>query len=304
MTPGDTPIVAEDTHLTFKGYGRDLSVRLGPGVDADAFREALLVFLPRWAFWTRMAADVVDIPAADIDVTREGTQFRIMAVSWDGGFSVAADFNNAANALAGLLIDGILAHAMAFCSLHASAVELEGAAVLFAGPTEAGKSTLALRLAARGCRHLADDRILLSTGAAPYRVAGLGLAAKARTPLPPGPELAALVEARWYLTDESIAYLHLEDDEALGFGEIRPLGCVILPRRDPGLDGDPRLESAPAGDIARALIEEATSPAGPETLVPAMSRLAEACQGYILHYRDGAAAADLLLAALSNRNDG
>lgn len=304
MTSGDRPIAAEKTYLTFSGYGREFLVRLGPGVDAVEFREALLIFLPRWAFWTRLAADTVDDAVVDIDVTHAQSNFRIQAISWDGGHSDASDFNNAANALAGLLIDAILAHGMAFCSLHASAVEVAGKAVLFAGPTEAGKSTLALRLASRGCRHLADDRVLLLAGDAPYRVAGLGLAAKARTPLAPGPELAALVEARWYLTDESIAYLHLADDEALGFGDVRPLGWVILPRRDPALETDARLEPAPAGEIARALIEEATAPSGPMALVPAMGRLAEACQGYILHYRDGAAAAELLLATLSTRSDG
>jgi hypothetical protein len=299
VTPGDTTIVAEETWLAFAGHGRDLVVRVRSGVDAVALQEALLIFLPRWRF-----APIPAMADADIDVTFEKQQFRIAAVSWNGGYSIAADINNAANALVGLLIDGILAHAMAFCSLHAAAVEIDGTAVLFAGPSEAGKSTLALRLAARGCRHLADDRVLLLGGDAPYLVAGLGLAAKARQPLPPGPELTGLVDACWYLTDDSIAYLHLGDDEALGFGDIRPLGCVVLPRRNPGLDVDVRLEAAPAGEIARTLIEEATSPAGPAALVPAMSRLAEACQGYILHYRDGAAAAELLLSELSNKSDG
>ena len=302
MTPGDTSIVAQDTYLAFSGHGRDLIVRVGSEIDAVELQEALLIFLPRWPFAEVPASGATD--AADIEVTFADHRFRIAAVSWDGGESIAEDFNNAANALAGLLIDAILAHAMAFCSLHAAAVEIDGAAVLFTGPSEAGKSTLALRLAARGCRHLADDRILLLAVDAPYRVAGLGLAAKARQPLPPGAELAALLEARWYLTDESIAYLHLGDDEALGFGDVRPLGHVILPRRDPDLDVDARLEPAPVADIARALIEEATSPAGPAALVASMSRLAEACQGYILHYRDGAAAAELLLSDLPNKSDG
>lgn len=302
MTPGDTSIVARDTYLAFSGHGRDLLVRVGSEVDAVEFQAALEIFLPRWGFAEVPASRAADI--ADIEVTFADRRYRIAAVSWAGGESIAADFNNAANALAGLLIDAILAHGMAFCSLHAAAVEIGGAAVLFTGPSEAGKSTLALRLAARGCRHLADDRILLLADEAPYRVAGLGLAAKARQPLPPGAELAALLEARWYLTDDSIAYLHLDDDEALGFGDTRPLGSVILPRRDPDLDVDARFEPATAGEIARSLIEQATSPAGPAALVASMSRLAEACQGYILHYRDGAAAAELLLSDLSNKSDG
>ena len=181
-------------------------VRLGPGVDSIELREALLIFLPRWPFRVSDAAPAV----IDIDVTIESGRFRIAAVSWDGGESLAEDFHNAANALAGLLIDAILAHRMAFCCLHAAAVEIAGAAYLFAGPSEAGKSTLALRLAARGCRHLADDRILLMAGEGPWRVTGLGLAAKARQPLPPGPELAALLEALYEgqaLADGVIAHM-------------------------------------------------------------------------------------------------
>jgi hypothetical protein len=41
--------------------------------------------------------------------------------------------------------------------LHASAVELDGAAVAFCGPSGAGKSTLALHLVKRGHRLLCDD---------------------------------------------------------------------------------------------------------------------------------------------------
>ncbi len=160
-------------------------VRIGPGVDPIELREALLIFLPRWPFRVSDTAPAV----IDIDVTIESGRFRIAAINWDGGESWAEDFHNAANALAGLLIDAILAHWMAFCCLHAAAVEIAGRVYLFAGPSEAGKSTLALRLAARGCRHLADDRILLMSGDGPWGVSGLGLAAKARQPLPRGRSL-------------------------------------------------------------------------------------------------------------------
>lgn len=234
-------------------------------------------------------------------MTRSGSTYRVAAVSWPGGESLAEDPHNAANALAGLLIDALLAHDMAFCALHAAAVAIDEHAVLFAGPSEAGKSTLALRLAARGCRHLGDDRMLLVSDAPPYRVSALGLAAKARLPLAPGQELAALLEARWFLTDDTIAYLHLDDEETVGFDVTHPLGAVVLPRRDPVLETDARIAPAPPGDVARTLIAEATSPAGAARIVPAMGRLAAGCRGFILEFRDGEAAADLVLSELSGK---
>jgi len=48
--------------------------------------------------------------------------------------------------------------------LHASAVEVDGALVAFAGPGGSGKSTLALALARRGHEVASDDGLLLVTG--------------------------------------------------------------------------------------------------------------------------------------------
>jgi hypothetical protein len=51
--------------------------------------------------------------------------------------------------------------------LHASAVEIDGAAVLFAGPSMHGKTTLAAALTARGHRLLAEDTVRCVTGPTP-----------------------------------------------------------------------------------------------------------------------------------------
>lgn len=275
--------------LAFAGRGRDLHVRLTAETAPGDLEWAIGLFLPHWPF-ERAAGEVVP----DIIVSRQADAYCVRASSWDGGQSLADDPHNAANALAGLLIDGLLAHGMAAHCLHAAAAEIGGRAILFCGAAEAGKSTLALRLAVRGYRHLADDRILLATDTPPHAVVALGLAAKARAPLPPGRGLAELVAERWQLADETISYLHLEAAETAAFGLERPLGALVVPRRDPDVATPATLVPAAPGDIARTLIEETTSPAGPAVIVPAMTRLADSVDGFILSYRDGDAAADAL----------
>lgn len=63
-----------------------------------------------------------------------------------------------------LLLEGIV--------LHAAAVELDGGVDLFCGPSSAGKSTLAIRLAQSGARILAEDHVLARRDGGTFRVSG------------------------------------------------------------------------------------------------------------------------------------
>lgn len=49
-------------------------------------------------------------------------------------------------------------------SLHGTAVEIDGCAVLFVGPSGSGKSDLALRLIDRGAALIGDDAVKLHSG--------------------------------------------------------------------------------------------------------------------------------------------
>ncbi|ATQ69605.1 hypothetical protein CQW49_18235 [Methylosinus trichosporium OB3b] len=57
---------------------------------------------------------------------------------------------------------GILCHQRGLTPLHANAIVLQGEAVAFAGPTGAGKSTLAAYFLSRGCHLLCDDVCVVS----------------------------------------------------------------------------------------------------------------------------------------------
>jgi serine kinase of HPr protein (carbohydrate metabolism regulator) len=63
-------------------------------------------------------------------------------------------------------------------TVHGTVVEIEGAGVLFRGPSGSGKSDLALRLIDSGATLVADDRVILSRrdgqllAAAPETIAG------------------------------------------------------------------------------------------------------------------------------------
>lgn len=143
--------------------------------------------------------------------------------------------------------------------VHAGAVDVGCGLVAFAGDTHAGKSSLALHLAAAGRRIFGDDRIILSVPpVAPGRRAtamALGLARKVRLPLPQDFAPAAVAYARAHQvgqTVEDVVYLDAAPGEAAPFGERLPISALVLLDRRP--DAVMAFEAVGAAETVRRLI--------------------------------------------------
>jgi len=122
--------------------------------------------------------------------------------------------------------------------LHAAAVEVDGAAILLAGPPRHGKTTLALAFHANGSRVLSEDLACCRFGAEPQLLPGPALL-RLRPDVYDGtpPAGTRLVRSR---TDR--LFLALEADRT-GDGKPVPLRGVVFLRE---AEAEPRLERVPA----------------------------------------------------------
>ena len=193
-----------------------------------ALQPALLMGLPGWPSHT------YNKPVTpDIIVRTAGPDWSVRSRAGPATLVGTGDVAAGANAVIGHLIDGVLARRPKLIGLHAAGTQIGDGAVLFTGDSGAGKSSLVLHLARRGYRCLADDQILVDL-AGPPQVVALGLALKARLPLPPGDALARFVTARVASADDASAYLHLRREEAAPFATGLPLTAIIVVRRGLG----------------------------------------------------------------------
>ena len=138
----------------------------------------------------------------------------------------AADPDFVAVLVAGLVVAFLLTLA-GHCVLHASAVEVDGGAVAFAGASGAGKSTLAALLCATGARLVADDVLRLGVGEVVSCVGG-------------GPQLRLRPGSRWALDQGALAPAGLTVDGRLSVrpppsvAPSLPLSAIFLPRLSRG----------------------------------------------------------------------
>lgn len=125
--------------------------------------------------------------------------------------------------LAGLVV-AFLLNLAGECVLHASAVEIDGVAVAFAGPSGGGKSTLAALLCGTGARLITDDVLRLGVAEGVVCVGG-------------GPQLRLRPGAAWTL-DEFVVRPpssptvdgRLAVRPPSSGGDDVPLSAVVLPR--------------------------------------------------------------------------
>jgi hypothetical protein len=128
--------------------------------------------------------------------------------------------------------------------LHASCVEIDGRALLLAGPGRVGKTTLAAAFAAAGYRVLAEDLVCLRPGPAPSVIPGAAML-RVRLDVVDAFHIPGAAEL---LRDTDRAHLSLASRR--GTCEPVPLAGIALLKE---ADTDPRLERIAGADVVRDL---------------------------------------------------
>ena len=222
----------------------------------------------RAAGWTRRyvadRANADDEPTVEVEASAggawlrlryaDGTVFTVDAAGTRIGCSWRAPMTleDAATYLLGPVL-GMVLRLRGLTCLHASAVSLEGRALLLCGQAGAGKSTTAAAFAARGRPVLADDVAALERGAAGFRVRGayphLRLWPDAVRGLYGGAADLPRLTPNW-----EKRFLDLAAADAFEGGPL-PLAAVYLleVRED---DAAPRLEPVAPADAVLALIAQ------------------------------------------------
>ena len=157
--------------------------------------------------------------------------------------------------------------------LHASAVEHDGRAVAFAGPSGGGKSTLAALGVLAGLGMVSDDVLRVDLdGDVPARVWPGASAVRLRPGVGPlartmGGAVARTVDGRFSVEAPRVA------ERAL------PLRCVVLPRLDATLRV-PSVVRLPADDALRVLVRapRVVGWCGDEALARQFFQLADLCE--------------------------
>lgn len=188
---------------------------------------------------------------------------------------------HAMGAFTGALIAAALRQTQDTISLHAGAACFSRGAVVVIGPSMAGKSSVALHMAAHGGRLLGDDSIAIADG----RALSFGLAPKLRLPMPAdaGRLFTRFASARLRRAQSGIAHLRLRREEAARFGQGAPLrGIVILKREE---EGTHRLLPIDRSAAMRALVTHGFAPQlGAAALVARLGAVANRTPAYTLAF--------------------
>lgn len=243
-------------------------------------------------------------PASEtaISVVRDDTGYR---VGTDGEWFASA--RDAAFSVVNRVLTTVLARAPYRASLHAAGVLASATrhpeAVMLVGETHAGKSTLALTLAAAGRCILGDDAIQVDAPEdAPPTAASFGLAPKVRLPLPAGlpADAGAYVAEREAARIADVAYLHPRTGEMAPFGRAYPLTALVLlervrPGDAAGMDEPAALTPLSRSMTVRGLLRNCFAPhLSSAQRLRMLAGVTEAAACHRLRFHDSAAAASLI----------
>lgn len=200
----------------------------------------------------------------------------------------------AANGLIGTIIGASVAADPAWICLHAAAVGMpDGGLTVLLGDTMAGKSTLAVALAALGLPLWCDDRLPLSRSGEGF---ALGLRPKLRLPLPDTAPASVrdLVANHGTAREGDMIYLDLTPIGQAAFGDREPVSRLITLNRTPDALA-PELTAVPVGSMVKHLVPVTFAPhLVPLTRLQRLRQLAETCTCAQLSYGDSFAAAAFL----------
>ena len=274
--------------IEFRGFARPIVARI------DAALVAELPFLISEWPWRRLRS----ARRWHVRMTAAGAGY---VVTERRGGAVMEAFHPTAPQAMGAFLGALIAAALGqtgdTVSLHAGAASFPRGAVVVIGPSMAGKSSVALHMAANGGRLLGDDSVAIAEG----RALSFGLAPKLRLPLPAdaGRLFSGFAKARIRRAQSGIAHLRLRRGEGARFGQGAPLrGIVILKRV---AEGKPRLRPADRPAAMRALITHAFAPQlGAAALVARLAALTGRTPAYTLEFSRSREAARALRRLVEN----
>jgi hypothetical protein len=269
--------------IEFRGATRPIVARL----NAELLPE--LPFLITGWPWRRL-------PRArrwQISVAAAADGYRV--IERRGRTNLESVWSSAPEALAsftGALIAAVLFQKDDAISLHAGSVAFADGAVAVFGASFAGKSSVALHMAAQGGRLLGDDSVLIAKD----RAFSFGLAPKLRLPVPAdaGRPFFRFAQARIWRQQSNIAHLHMRRGEAARFGQGAKLRGLVILDRGTGAEAA-RLVPADRSTTVRALVHHAFAPQmSGAALVPHLASLAARIPAYTLEFSRSRDAARIL----------
>jgi hypothetical protein len=261
--------------------------------------ETLLAHLPFFlSGWPCRRLDDADCGDLDIKIVERPDKKIVIDLTGPGALKTLFENEfDAADGLASALVAAFIARQAGTLCFHASGAQFGPGLVVLLGDSLAGKSSVALHMAAAGYRLFGDDRLAVRTGDGGEAMGlCLGLTPKVRLPLPDdcGKRFVDYVDSFTEIRDDSTAYLKLWEGEAAVFMEQSPIAAfVILKRAEAGACA---IAPASRPAILKALLAQCFA-----TQIKAqdlMPDLASSVAGYELGFSNSADAAALLTATL------